>query len=163
MPNICYLHLGSNLGNKEANLAKAVSLIDERLGVISLKSRLYLTEAWGVKNQDSFINQAIKLITPFDPDSVLEQTQMIEKEMGRERILKWGPRTIDIDILFYNDDVIENEYLVIPHPHMADRKFVLAPMNEIAGDLFHPVLTKSISKLFKECNDPSEVMELDNE
>ena len=152
--NTAYILTGGNLGNRQQNLQKALLLLSEQAGRIISISSLYETAAWGNKDQPSFLNQAIALETHLPADVLLVTILSIEQEMGRRRFEKMGPRTIDIDILFYNNLVIESNQLVIPHPQLHKRKFVLLPLNEIAGSYIHPVFNKTVSSLLHECDDP---------
>ncbi|MFT6937615.1 MAG: 2-amino-4-hydroxy-6-hydroxymethyldihydropteridine diphosphokinase [Saprospiraceae bacterium] len=157
--NIVYLHTGSNLGNREENLSKVNDLIAKFIGKIVTESRLYETEAWGVTNQPNFYNQALKVETNLKPQAILEKTLQIENEdFNRIRTEKWTARIIDIDILFYNDEVIKTDNLVIPHPHLHQRNFVLIPLMEIAGEMEHPILKETIEDLYWKSEDSLEVL-----
>ncbi|MFT5833425.1 MAG: 2-amino-4-hydroxy-6-hydroxymethyldihydropteridine diphosphokinase [Cognaticolwellia sp.] len=157
--NIVYLHTGSNLGNREENLSKVNDLIAKFIGKIVTESRLYETEAWGVTDQPNFYNQALKVETNLKPQAILEKTLQIENEdFNRIRTEKWTARIIDIDILFYNDEVIKTDNLVIPHPHLHQRNFVLIPLMEIAGEMEHPILKETIEDLYWKSEDSLEVL-----
>lgn len=156
----CVLHLGSNIGFKAINLELARVMISNHIGPIVESSQLYETEAWGNLEQDSFINQALTISTDLSAESVLKQIHQIESKMGRRRDEKWGPRIIDIDIIFYNNEIIENHHLKIPHPQLTNRNFVLIPLLEICPDKEHPTLNKTISTLARECKDKSSVRKL---
>jgi len=148
-----FLSIGSNLGDKKDNCFKAVKMLaDEGLKIIKVSSS-YNTKAWGYKNQPDFVNIAVECYTEMQPEQLLTKVKEIEKAMGREKSFKWGPRIIDIDILFYDDVVINTELLKIPHPYIPEREFVLRPMAEIAPDFIHPVLKKDIQTLLKELNE----------
>jgi 2-amino-4-hydroxy-6-hydroxymethyldihydropteridine diphosphokinase len=147
-----FLLLGTNLGNRMANLELAKQRISA-IGEILEASSVFRTEAWGKTDQPSFYNQVIKISTFFAPEILLEKILSIEVEMGRIREIKWGPRVIDIDILFYQDSVINTPALTVPHPGIPVRKFTLLPLNEIAPFLEHPTLNKNISTLLQECTD----------
>jgi 2-amino-4-hydroxy-6-hydroxymethyldihydropteridine diphosphokinase len=152
-----YLLLGSNEGKPEKNLAAARKLIAERCGEIIVASSLYETEAWGIKEQNNFLNQAILLKTTLSPTKLLSALKNIEKEIGRVETIHWGPRVIDIDILFYGVQVINLPELKIPHPYIQDRRFTLAPVSQIAPNFVHPVIGKTIEELLMVCKDNSEV------
>jgi 2-amino-4-hydroxy-6-hydroxymethyldihydropteridine diphosphokinase len=158
--NQTYLLIGGNLGNRQENLQKARELIGAEAGPILDFSALYETEAWGMKEQPAFLNQVLRVSTNKSPQQLLSSILAIEHQMGRERIQKFGPRLIDIDILFYNDEIIDEPGLSIPHPQLHLRRFTLEPLNEIASHFIHPILQKSISVLLKECPDPLAVKKL---
>ncbi len=152
-----YLLLGTNEGTREKNLENAKELIEKECGKIIHSSSVYETEAWGLKEQNSFLNKALSISTSLDAHSLLAALKYIETEVGRTQTVKWGPRVIDIDILFYGNEVIDEADLKIPHPFIAERRFTLVPLNEIAKEFVHPILRKSINELLKECKDESEV------
>jgi 2-amino-4-hydroxy-6-hydroxymethyldihydropteridine diphosphokinase len=157
-----YVLLGTNEGNREQNLSKAKQLLAAQCGNILQTSSLYETEAWGMKEQHAFLNQAVQLATSLTPTELLVTLKHIEKQIGRKETIKWGPRIIDLDILFYGNEIVQEEELKIPHPFIAERKFTLVCLNEIAGDLVHPVLQKTIAGLLGECKDMSEVRKVTN-
>lgn len=142
-----FLGLGSNIGNKENNINKAVTLISE-LYTIKKRSHLYLTEPVGDIKQDWFLNCVIEIHTDVDPKKLLASLKSIERKLGRTKTIKNGPRVIDIDILFYGEMVLKTKTLVIPHPSIQGRLFVLQPMIDINPDLIHPVLKRSIHDLY---------------
>ncbi len=152
--NRAFLLIGGNMGNREANLAASSAMIHRRCGSVLQHSSLYETAAWGLEDQPDFLNQVLLVDTAHKPRELLETLLDIEQELGRIRQQKNGPRTIDLDILLYNDDVIHEPGLQIPHPRMASRRFVLAPLAEIAGELIHPITSKTIRQMLDECTDP---------
>jgi 2-amino-4-hydroxy-6-hydroxymethyldihydropteridine diphosphokinase len=155
--NNVYLLIGGNMGDRLKNLSESTNYIEKEVGAILKKSSIYETAAWGVTDQPSFLNQVLFVSTKLSAEDVLKTILSIEEKMGRKRVEKMGPRTIDIDILFYNDEIISLPNLSVPHPHIANRRFVLAPLAEIAPVLFHPVLQKNITELLKVCPDTLEV------
>lgn len=155
-----YLGLGTNLGDKLANLQEAVQLISQSIGAVTLSSSVFKTEPWGIEDQPDFFNQAVLIQTAYEPEEVLEKLLQIERNMGRERIQKWGTRIIDLDILLYEDLIINTPTLILPHPFMQDRNFVLVPLAEIAPGFIHPVLEQSILQLLEKSTDPLKVSPL---
>lgn len=152
--NKTYLHTGSNLGDKALNLSTAVAQIESKIGPVKKVSRVYQTKAWGITNQPDFLNQAIEVETALKPYALLATINKIEYDMGRKREIKWGERLIDIDILFYNDAIIQDEpKLIIPHPYLHYRNFVLVPMMEIAPQLLHPIFNQTITQLYSNSED----------
>jgi len=152
--NNVYLLLGSNLGNRQENLEKALQQISRQAGPIVTASSVYETAPWGNENQGSFYNQVIEVHTTLAPHALLVNLLVIESLLGRIRGKeKYGPRLIDIDVLFYNDLVINTPELTLPHPYLHTRRFVLVPLNEIKPDLVHPVFQKTLSQLLAECPD----------
>jgi len=151
--NKVYLLIGGNMGDRMANLAQAIHLINQEIGPIQLTSSIYETAAWGNTNQPDFLNQALLLETLLDAETVMHQLLNIEIGMGRKRDIPMGPRTIDLDIIYFNDLVIENELITIPHPKIAERRFVLMPFAEMAPQFLHPVLNKTNEALLKDCGD----------
>ena len=152
--NISYLLIGGNQGDRLARMAAARSLITGAEGQILLASGLYETAAWGKTDQPDFLNQALKVATSQEAPAWLLTLLGIEECMGRRRSEKYGPRIIDIDILFFNNSIIREPGLTIPHPEIQHRRFALAPLEEIAPFLIHPVLDKTIRQLLEECTDP---------
>ena len=144
---IVYLLLGSNLGNRKEILDKAIELINDKIGVIISKSKDYETKPWGVTDQPDFLNLAISIYTTLKPLEILQQTQAIENQLGRVRKEKWGARLIDIDIMFYGNEIINEPNLKVPHPLMQERDFALIPLSEIAPHFVHPVLGKTVLEL----------------
>ena len=157
--NIVYLQLGSNIGDREQQLKSAISEIKEKVGDITNSSKVYESSPWRVDGQSNYLNQVIEVKTELEAERVLSVVLKIENDLGRKRIEKWGERLIDIDILFYNNDIIETVDLCIPHKHMHERKFVLTPLNEIANDYLHPKYNKTVADLLIECNDIESVEE----
>ena len=155
-----FLLIGGNLGNRKENLSKAVSLINEQCGSITESSSIYETEAWGITDQPSFLNQALKISTSLNARQLIRKVLKIEEEMGRVRKEKLGPRIIDIDILLFESEIHDLRFLKIPHPEMQNRRFVLVPLAEINSHLQHPVLKKSIAELLEECPDNLEVKKI---
>lgn len=155
-----FLALGSNMGERKVNLRVAATLIDKEIGKIVKSSHVYETQPWGKKDQDFFLNQVVMANTTLDPRELLEAITKIEREMGRQRTEKWGPRLIDIDILFYGKRVVRDKGLEIPHPEIQERAFVLVPMMEIAPEFEHPILKKPMDELYMECTDDSTVVML---
>lgn len=150
--NKAYLLLGSNEGDRLLWLSKGVSLLKNRSTLLAT-SAIYSTAAWGVEDQPDFLNMAICIETTLTPQQLLEDILNIEKQLGRQRTVKWGQRILDIDILFYNDDIVDEPTLSIPHPFIQYRRFALVPMNDIAPDLLHPKLNKTITQLLVDCED----------
>ncbi len=155
--NLAYLLIGGNIGDRLANLETARNRIEAKCGPIQNLSAIYETEAWGLKDQAAFYNQALAITTALSPAHLLETILEIEVSMGRKRLIPLGPRNIDIDIIYFNQEIIETDGLIIPHPRLSERNFVLAPLVEIAADFEHPVLKKSNSQLYQACKDNSVV------
>jgi 2-amino-4-hydroxy-6-hydroxymethyldihydropteridine diphosphokinase len=152
--NEAYLLTGGNIGVRSDYLARAKEAIKKKCGDVLQVSSIYETAAWGMENQEAFLNQVLEIETNLNPDELLQSILQIEEGLGRKRELKYGPRTIDIDILFFNDQVIDQEGLKIPHPQLQNRRFVLVPLDEIASNKIHPIFKKTISQLLAECPDP---------
>ena len=144
-----YLGLGTNMGNKRRNMITAAALLAERAGDVLALSGFYETEPWGFSSENTFLNAALRLETELSPEELLQMTEQIEVDMGRKEKShgEYHDRIIDIDILLYDDLVEDTPRLVIPHPRMHLRRFVLEPMLEIAPDAVHPVMKKSIARL----------------
>jgi len=145
------------MGNREANLAAASAMIHRRCGSVLQHSSLYETAAWGLEDQPDFLNQVIKLNTLQEPRKLMQSILDIELQLGRVRQEKYGPRIIDIDILFFDDLVLDEPHLTIPHPRIPERRFVLEPLHEIAPGFLHPVFHQTIHQLLLNCPDLLEV------
>lgn len=158
--NEVYLLTGGNIGNRVANLQQACDLIEQRVGTTIAASSIYETAPWGITDQPAFVNQVLRIRTHLSPAEVLKQLLKIEEVMGRTRALRYGPRIIDIDILLYNDIVVQAPDLIIPHPEMANRRFVMVPLNEIAPGVVHPVYHKTVQQLLAACEDQLSVYPL---
>lgn len=158
--NNAYLLTGANIGQREQALIAARQQIEADCGKISAVSSLYETAAWGKTDQPSFLNQALQLKTPFTAVELMKRILEIEKKMGRIRQEKFGSRLIDIDILLFNNEIITDPFVQVPHPQMQYRRFALAPLAEIAPALIHPVLKKPVSLLLHECPDMLEVRKI---
>lgn len=151
--NEAYLLTGGNMGDRLRYLQKAKEEIEKRCGPVLKASSVYETAAWGKEDQEAFLNQVLKVETRLTAEELLRTILDIEQLLGRKREIKYGPRFIDIDILFFNDNIIDQEGLKVPHPRMQERRFVLAPLNEIAPGKLHPVFNKDISTLLADCKD----------
>lgn len=159
--NKVVLLLGSNLGDGQLLFQQVISLIDERLGKLELQSALYQSPPWGFEHENDFINQVLIMNTEKDAEEVLQSCLQIEVDLGRKRTAQgYGARTIDIDVLFVNDEVMETESLVLPHPRLHLRKFTLLPLVELIPDFVHPTLQKSMQELLVACEDNSEVRKI---
>ncbi|HWZ14842.1 MAG TPA: 2-amino-4-hydroxy-6-hydroxymethyldihydropteridine diphosphokinase [Mucilaginibacter sp.] len=148
-----FLLLGSNLGDRQLFLKKAIDLIENDIAPLSKASSIYETQSWGKTDAPDYLNQVILLKTNLPAQAVLQKILNIEQALGRQREEKWGSRTIDIDILFYGELVINEQGLHVPHPELHNRRFTLEPLAEIAPDLKHPVLNKSIATIKNELVD----------
>jgi 2-amino-4-hydroxy-6-hydroxymethyldihydropteridine diphosphokinase len=151
--NTAFLLIGSNMGNRQEVLLHATEMIVESCGPILQQSAIYQTAPWGLQTQDDFLNQAIHIQTKFNAQRLLKEVLKIEEMLGRKRTITYGPRVIDIDILFFDSEIIQEENLVVPHPQIQNRRFVLVPMAEIAPGFVHPLFKKNILQLLKECPD----------
>jgi 2-amino-4-hydroxy-6-hydroxymethyldihydropteridine diphosphokinase len=152
-----FIGLGTNQGNREANLSYAVKQIGFLIGPIVKQSSVYKSMPWGKPDQPDFLNQVVCARTLLSAELCLKQLASIERKAGRVRTEKWGPRIIDLDILYYNEQLINLPDLVVPHPGIANRKFVLIPLAEIAPVFIHPLLKKNHLQLIEECPDQLEV------
>jgi 2-amino-4-hydroxy-6-hydroxymethyldihydropteridine diphosphokinase len=151
--NKAYLLIGGNVGNRTQNLQKAIGFIDGKHGKVLHRSAVYETAAWGKTDQPAFLNQALELDTLLAADELMKALLATEEEMGRKRHEKYGPRIIDIDMLLFNDAIINTELLVVPHPQLPNRRFALQPLNDIAPGYKHPVVKKTIKHLLAICAD----------
>jgi 2-amino-4-hydroxy-6-hydroxymethyldihydropteridine diphosphokinase len=153
--NVAYLLLGSNLDDRFASLQRAKEEISLVIGKITRESSVYESEPWGFHSENRFLNQVVRIETDYRPGQVMEGILEIEAKHGRIRSGNQGytSRSIDIDILFYNDEIISEEKLIIPHPKIPDRMFTLLPLSELDMSMIHPGARKSISELMEECTD----------
>jgi 2-amino-4-hydroxy-6-hydroxymethyldihydropteridine diphosphokinase len=152
--NDVYILLGGNLGNRQAMLANARQAIARKLGVLTAQSAIYETAPWGVPEQPAYLNQVVVCQTAKTPMATLRALQAVEKMLGRKREEKWHARTIDIDILYFQQRIIDLPELTVPHPQIPNRRFTLVPLLEIAPDFIHPVLQQTHAKLLQDCPDP---------
>lgn len=155
--NLIYLSIGSNIGDRTKNLSNSLLEIENEIGNIVCKSKIYETEPWGYKYQDFFLNQVILVETYLIPETLLDTCKLIESKMGRKVNKKWRERIIDVDILYFNNSIIKKNNLLIPHKFLHDRKFILKPLNDIAPNFLHPKLLKTTSNLLSDCIDKSTV------
>jgi 2-amino-4-hydroxy-6-hydroxymethyldihydropteridine diphosphokinase len=154
---IAYLSLGSNLGDRVSYLLEAQKLISLNVGEVTMQSPIYETEPWGNREQPKFLNKCLAVQTGLMASELLHQLLSIEQQLGRVRFARWTERTIDIDILFLGTEVIKTTDLVLPHPYLHQRRFVLVPLADISPQLIHPVLKKSIAALLADCPDTDTV------
>jgi len=145
------------MGNRGGNLECACEIISNLEVKVLEKSNIYETEPWGVTEQAKFLNQAVKVETDLSPESLVCICKEVERQLGRVESMKWGPRIIDVDVLFYEDRVVEKETCTIPHRWLHERRFALKPLSEIAGDAVHPVFNKTIFELLESCTDKSDI------
>lgn len=158
--NHAFLLIGGNLGDRAAHLAQARDLISRHIGPVCKSSAIYETAAWGLTDQPDFYNQAILVTTPLLPEPLMQTILAIESDMGRIRKERYGPRVIDIDILLYNNLVYRSPAVTLPHPRMTERRFVLAPLDEIAPEEVHPTLHRTIHQLLLQTMDDSPVKKI---
>lgn len=155
------LQLGSNKGDRKEVIDQALEAIEDKMEII-LKGAIYLTEAWGKLDQQDFYNQLIIVKTNYNPYRLLNFLKEIEKSLGRKKVEKWGPRIIDIDIVFYGQKIIYSPSLKIPHEFMHKRRFILEPLDDLKIEWFHPIIGQDIEGLLKNCQDTSKVKRLKN-
>ena len=155
-----YILLGSNIGNRQEYLKRAINLIEqENIRLINLSS-VYETKAWGITDQPAFLNMIAEIHTHYEPSRLLQILQRVEKLIGKKKEIKWGPRNIDIDILYFRNIQHSTKELTIPHPEIQNRRFTLVPMNELNEGFIHPKLLRTQKELLQECTDMSEVNRL---
>jgi len=159
MPVIAYIALGSNVGDREGNVRRAAALL-AGAGKVTGLSSLYATEPVGNREQPGFINAVAAVETSLAPGELLAVCRSIEERLGRERTVRWGPRTIDLDILLYGARTVSTDELTIPHPRMAGRRFVLEPLAELAPGAVHPILRRTAVELLRDLKDPHAVVRL---
>ncbi len=156
--NKVFLGLGGNLYEPAEMLEKARKLVELRCGSIQSTSSLYETEAWGMASEHRFLNQVIELHTNLGAEALMDHLLKIENELGRTRNFEgYADRTIDLDVLFFNEEVIQKEKITVPHPRIAFRKFVLVPLCEIASEFVHPITGKTLGQMLEDCNDELEI------
>ncbi|MFD2597471.1 2-amino-4-hydroxy-6-hydroxymethyldihydropteridine diphosphokinase [Sphingobacterium corticis] len=155
--NSVYILLGANLGDPHRQLENAVAEIEKQVGKIVKRSSIYESEAWGVRDQPTFLNQVLVVETAHKPLECLHICQDIEQRLGRVRERKWGARVIDIDLLYFNDEVMQSDELTIPHPYIQERNFTLIPLNEISPNYVHPKLNQTNYALLQQSADQSTV------
>ena len=161
MRNMAFIGIGSNVGDKIRNCGQAITEISRcKQNTLLAQSSLYRTEPIGYTQQDWFINCVIEIETSLTAYQLLHVLEDVELSMGRKKIRKWGPRIIDLDILFFNDEIIRCKELTVPHPEVQNRAFVLVPLCEIAGDYIHPLLNKPISQLMADVGDKQGIKKL---
>ncbi|CAN5147779.1 2-amino-4-hydroxy-6-hydroxymethyldihydropteridinediphosphokinase [soil metagenome] len=157
MMRYVYLLCGSNMGNRQEYLAKAISLIHDRIGDVEKVSAIYESDAWGEEVQDDFLNQAVMVKSSLQAEALLVELKKIEAILGRTESFRWGPRIIDVDILLIDTLVYFTDHLQVPHVSLAERRFALMPLAEIAADLVHPVSGHTIQELLDRCEDQGSV------
>lgn len=160
MKGLSFILLGSNMGNREELLGEAIELIELRCGKVVLKSSLYESEPWGFETENLFLNQAIAIESALAPYDLLKELLTIEAELGRKRKenhVGYESRPIDLDIIYYDDIINDDEDLILPHPRLHLRRFVLMPLCEIAPDFIHPIIHETNSALLEKCEDHSEI------
>lgn len=159
-PNIVFVGIGANLENRMESIRKAIDLLKKRCGFILKTSKIYESDPWGFQSENSFLNLCLKIETTLSIQNLLDKCNTIEKEIGRKEKSKndlYSDRLIDIDILYFNNKIIEERNLIIPHPKIHERRFVLQPLHDIAPNFIHPLLKKSTAELLQECHDVSKL------
>jgi 2-amino-4-hydroxy-6-hydroxymethyldihydropteridine diphosphokinase len=151
--NKVFLLIGGNMGDRLQNLHQAITLLSAACGPVIQQSAVYETAAWGKTDQAAFLNQALELTTELSAQELITTVLSVEEQMGRHRTERFGPRVIDIDIMFYNKDIINEPHLTVPHPQMQNRRFALIPLAELAPSFIHPVLKKTLEQLLLDCRD----------
>jgi 2-amino-4-hydroxy-6-hydroxymethyldihydropteridine diphosphokinase len=155
--NQLILHLGSNVGDREAHLTLALQKIEMKIGTIAMSSTIYETEAWGMADQADFLNMAVSVSTKTGLKDCFKLCKEIELMVSGPKDIKWGPRVLDIDLIFFNDEIYQDAQLTIPHPQIENRNFVLIPLMEICGNYTHPQYAKTIEELYDDCKDECQV------
>jgi dihydroneopterin aldolase / 2-amino-4-hydroxy-6-hydroxymethyldihydropteridine diphosphokinase len=158
--HLVYLGLGSNLGNRKHNLEEAIRQVGEFASIKKISS-IYETEPWGLKDQPTFLNQVILIESTLGPTELLTCLKKIERQMGRKKSVRFGPRLIDLDILFFDDLIMQTDVLTIPHPLITERAFVLVPLAEIAPEFMHPLFNKTIMVLLRDVDQKSVLLSKD--
>lgn len=158
-----YLLLGSNLGNSKLLLKRSIDQINLAIGQVIKSSSIYETKAWGFEDQPDFLNQVIEVESTLSAEMILKKINEIEDNLGRIRQIKWHARVIDIDILYFGNEIINTKKLVIPHPENQNRKFVLVPMSEIAPNMVHPIFLLTQKELLEKCNDVLDFKKFEND
>ncbi len=162
MSTLAYLLLGSNLGDRAARLAQARRDLAATAGRLVATSALYETAAWGVEDQPGFLNQVLVVDTELAAPALLAACLAAEQQQGRERLVRWAARTLDVDILLFGQEIVATPSLTVPHPALPERRFALVPLAEVAPHLLHPQLHRTISQLLADCPDPLAVTKVDS-